>query len=432
MRDWLTMLLRALGYSDAAGDFSWEQSIAFADRIGLTHGEYTADSEFLRGDLALLSCNALSMKLKGSGVTLAERLYLDGVISAAALRTTRLSGVLAVDSAAKPVYNGVEIHEKFAPATFLFEGYASREALEADKPSVTGSGFFITADGVAALCYHELEGLAAARVTTLDGRRFDIMGVLFYDPLWDAAVVRVSRTDIDGNAVRFFPYLELGDYDAVRPGETVYTLSCPLGFVDSITDGMVSNCHRDVNDPDYLYLQFSAPMSSGSSGGAVLNSHGEVIGFHFAMFVGGQNMYLAVPVSIIADVDRTEEGISLANVKDAEAKKKAAAVLTAEKTELSLSYGEEAEVLISHDGPGMTSIRYEIDGWDIVECAWGNFITKRSVPLTIKAIGNGKAIVTICFVDEDWNVEGSTEIVVTASGAPEEPTEELPYGDTGY
>ena len=54
-RDWLTMLLRVLGYNDVIGEFTWAESIAFADSIGLTHGEYTATGEFLRGDVVNIS-----------------------------------------------------------------------------------------------------------------------------------------------------------------------------------------------------------------------------------------------------------------------------------------------------------------------------------------------------------------------------------------
>jgi len=82
IRDYLTMLLRALGYSTATGDFTWAGSIAFADRIGLTHGEYTAQTPMLREDLALISYTALTMKMKNSERTLIEQLYLDGAVDA--------------------------------------------------------------------------------------------------------------------------------------------------------------------------------------------------------------------------------------------------------------------------------------------------------------------------------------------------------------
>lgn len=432
VRDWLTMLLRALGYSDAAGDFSWEQSISFADHIGLTHGEYTAADTLLREDLAILSCNALKCAQAGSTQTLLDRLYLEGVVSGAALRSTRLYSALTVAQTEKPVYDAVEIHDRFASAVFFAEIYPDAEALEKDDPSGTGSGFFITSDGVAALCYHELDGAYAVRVTTLDERCYDVTGVLYYDPLWDAAVVRVSRTDLDGQTVRAFPYLECGDSDMTRAGETIYMLGNSLGLVDSITDGIISNRSRNVDDPDYLCLQHSAPAASGSSGGPVLNRHGEVIGIEFASFINGENMNLAIPINVISQVNLTDAGTPLPEVKETEDAKKAAAVLTADQTELSLLYGDEVDVMISHNCPGTAVIRYEIDGWGVVECAWGHFVTKRSVPLTISAVGDGEAEITISFADGNGSEDSDIILHVTVTGTPEEPEEPLPTGETEY
>jgi len=430
-RDWLTMLLRALGYSEEDGDFTWARSIAFADSIGLSHGEYTAAGTFLREDMVRLAYQALGLRCKGTQTTLVEQLYLDGVVSGAALQATRLAGAVSSDGE-KPVYDGVEIHDNFAPAVFLVEIYKSREALEKDKPDSRGSGFFITADGVAAMCYHELDGAVALRATTLDGRRYDVTGALYYDEFWDAAVVRVSRTDLNGRTVSGFPWLELGDSDAAAAGERVYALANSLGYVDSITDGIVSNRSRNVDDPDYLCLQHSAPVASGSSGGALLNRYGEVIGILFGSFVNGENMNLAVPINVISEVSLTGAGVPLTQVKETADAKKAAAVLTAEQTELEMQYGDDVEVMISHTGGSRATIRYTIDGWGVVECTWGHFVRKRSVPLTIKAVGDGEAEITISFADENGGEDSDVIIHVTVTGTPEDPEEPLPSGEIGY
>ena len=422
-RDWLTMLLRALGYSEENGSFSWAQSIAFADSIGLSHGEYTAAGPFLREDMVRLAYNALSLRCNGEETTLAEKLYRDGVVSGAALRAVRLSGALSDGD--KPVYTGVEIHDNFAPAVFYVELYYSEEALEKERPDGYGSGFFITPDGVAVMCYHELDGVYAARITTMDGRRYDLTGVLFYDMFWDAAVVRISRTDLEGETVSCFPYLERGDSDAAVAGERIYTLSNSLGYIDNITDGILSNAGRIVDDPDYLCIQHTAPVSQGSSGGALLNCHGEVIGIQFAMFVNGESMFLAVPINSISDVSLTGDGIPLPQVKETEDANKAAAVVTAEQTELALEYGDEVEVVISHTGKARAMLRFQIDCSDVVECVWGDFFKKRTVPLKIKAIGDGEAVITVCFYDENGGENSDAFIHVTVTGTPEEPEEEL-------
>ena len=432
IRDWLTMLLRALGYrDDLYGDFSWAQSIAFADRIGLTHGEYTAADPLLREDLAILSYNALTMRMNHSEWLLIQQLYQTGVVSGAALRATRLAGVLSAVSSDQPAYSGVEIHERFAPAVFLVEAYESEASLENDKPDGYGSGFFITPDGVAVMTYHQVDDACAMRATTLDGRSYDVTGVLFYDALWDAAVVRVARTDQDGNPVSYFPHLDLSDSDITRPGEEVFLLGSALGMSDNITNGLLSNRCRDLGDPDYLYLQHSAPAAAGSSGGPLLNERGEVVGIHFANFINSgvrsETLNLAVPINVIADVSLTDAGIPVVQLKEEMDEKKSVAKITADRTELTLQYEEKAVVMISHDWPGVpndVTVRYQIDDPNVVSCEWGKFTAKRSLPLTVTGIGNGEATITILFIDKDWNEiedeERTAVIHVTVTGAPEE------------
>lgn len=70
---YLTFVLRALGYSSAT-DFKWDSAWEFSDKIGMTNGEYSAEnnSDFLRADVAVISNDALDVKLKGSDKTLFE------------------------------------------------------------------------------------------------------------------------------------------------------------------------------------------------------------------------------------------------------------------------------------------------------------------------------------------------------------------------
>ncbi len=73
---YLTFVLRALGYDDKAGDFAWDAPWTLADSIGLTDGSYNAQTRaFLRGDTAILSHAALSVRLKGSGQTLKDLIF---------------------------------------------------------------------------------------------------------------------------------------------------------------------------------------------------------------------------------------------------------------------------------------------------------------------------------------------------------------------
>ena len=410
-RDYVTMTLRALGYADGA-DFTWGECLAFSDDIGLTHGEYGPEGDFLREDMALVSYTALTLKMKDSDLRLIESLYLRGAVSAEALKQTRLAGAA---NAGKTVYSAAEIHEMSASAVFFVEVYRTEEDLENGRPGATGSGFLVAPDGVAIMSYHELDGFEFANATLTDGRTFAIDEVLFYDPQRDAAVVRLSKTDAEGNAIRFFPYLDVGDSDAVGTGDVVYTESNPLGLIDSISGGLVSNRSRVVDDPAYPCIQITAPISSGSSGGALLNAHGEAIGIIFASYTRGQSLNLAVPVNCVRDVDRNGAGISVAEVCGIENEKKAAAVITAETTEITLQPEEQIELVIATDCPGQAGLQYHINETGVVTCEWGDYLTKQSVVLTLTGVAEGSTTVDITFAEGYGNEEAVLTLTVTVT-----------------
>lgn len=69
---YITFVLRALGY-DSSTDFKWNAAWELSDKLGITYGQYNASSAFTRGDVAIISNNALSAKLKGTDTTLKER-----------------------------------------------------------------------------------------------------------------------------------------------------------------------------------------------------------------------------------------------------------------------------------------------------------------------------------------------------------------------
>ena len=87
-----------------------------------------------------------------------------------------------------------------------------------------------------------------------------------------------------------------GDKPLVR-GQKVVAIGSPLGLFNSVSDGIISG-FRTIGDVDMI--QFTAPISSGSSGGAVLNMQGEIIGISTAGFDSGQNINLAVDYRTVA------------------------------------------------------------------------------------------------------------------------------------
>ncbi len=98
----LTFMLRALGYSDAAGDFSWNDPFSLAKQVGiLPDGVDTAD--FRRADAVLVSYAALKAGVKGAGITLAQKLLAAGVFTADAYASAT-GGTLVQTGGTKKVF----------------------------------------------------------------------------------------------------------------------------------------------------------------------------------------------------------------------------------------------------------------------------------------------------------------------------------------
>ncbi len=186
---------------------------------------------------------------------------------------------------------GEEIYNKCASAVFYMERYDSEGALLG-----VGSGFFISRDGLAITNYHIIDGAASAVILTSDGEIYDVKGVCGYDTVADIAIIQ-----IDGSG---FDYLTLGDSDTLSVGDRVYAISSPLGLINTMSDGIISNTNQDLNESDYI--QFSAPISLGSGGGPILNTSGQVVGVVCLTATQGQTLNFAVPINYSKSLSRTD------------------------------------------------------------------------------------------------------------------------------
>jgi S1-C subfamily serine protease len=155
-----------------------------------------------------------------------------------------------------------------------------------------GSGSaFIVGDGRTALTnFHVVEGKNLA-ICNADNQLDSgyLYEVIKTDETNDLAVIR-SKYDM---YVSYNP-LTLGDSDKVETGDTVIAIGSPLGFKNTVSDGIVSG-FRVINGIEYI--QITAPISPGSSGGALFNMDGEVIGITTATVIEGQNLNLAIPIN---------------------------------------------------------------------------------------------------------------------------------------
>jgi len=148
----------------------------------------------------------------------------------------------------------------------------------------SGTGFVISDDGLVVTNFHVIRSAHSLRIDLSDGDERTEVFYLGGDPANDIAVLRVAAAGL--------PFLRLHDEPDPAVGQRIYTMGHPLGQTATFSDGLVSALRTVA---DVSLIQITAPISSGSSGGPVMNDEGAVIGIVTMMLRGGQNLNFAVP-----------------------------------------------------------------------------------------------------------------------------------------
>jgi hypothetical protein len=161
-----------------------------------------------------------------------------------------------------------------------------------DGPVSMGSGFFIKSNVIATNA-HVIKGatIGYARFAN-QKKKYDIIGVVA-DSKIDIALLYIN--DIKA------PFLRIGDSKAISIADPIYVVGNPNGLEGSFSTGIVSAIRKNKSGASTVFdIQFTAPISPGSSGGPTLNSSGEVIGIATKSYYGGQNLNFAIPASYIS------------------------------------------------------------------------------------------------------------------------------------
>jgi hypothetical protein len=155
-------------------------------------------------------------------------------------------------------------------------------------PIAQGSGFLISKDGRVVTNYHVIKSGSSAIVKLPNGTIFRVDGVLASDKNRDVAIIKAHGSD--------FKTLTLGDSDRLQIGEEVVAIGSPLSLESTVSNGIVSGI-RIVEEEGGKFVQITAPISPGSSGGPLFNMAGEVVGITTSHLQGGENLNFAVPIS---------------------------------------------------------------------------------------------------------------------------------------
>ena len=167
-----------------------------------------------------------------------------------------------------------------------------------------GSGVVIEKDGYILTNYHVVDGADDIRVDFTDGRTMTAK-LVGSDKASDLALLKVNASDLHS--------LALGNSDAVQVGDVVLAVGNPLGVGQTVTMGIISAKGRSTNIGEGYedFLQTDAPINHGNSGGALVNTKGELVGINSQILSStGENIGIgfAIPANMarhVADEIRT-------------------------------------------------------------------------------------------------------------------------------
>jgi Do/DeqQ family serine protease len=162
----------------------------------------------------------------------------------------------------------------------------------------TGSGVIISPDGYIVTNNHVIEGSRSLTVTTNDNKTLEAV-VIGTDPKIDIALLKIEADE----DLAFVPF---GDSDTAKIGEWVLAVGNPFNLTSTVTAGIISAKSRDLTGESYQsFIQTDAAVNPGNSGGALVNTNGELIGINTAI-TSGTGSYVgysfAVPSNIASKV----------------------------------------------------------------------------------------------------------------------------------
>ncbi|MBX2930153.1 MAG: Do family serine endopeptidase [Saprospiraceae bacterium] len=169
--------------------------------------------------------------------------------------------------------------------------------------TATGSGVILSADGLIVTNNHVIEGADRIEITLNDKREFEaeVIGV---DPSTDLALLRIKAANL--------PFMPFGNSDSLRVGEWVLAVGNPFNLESTVTAGIVSAKGRSIDilegqDRIESFIQTDAAVNPGNSGGALVNSNGELIGINTAIITRSgryEGYSFAVPANLVRKVIR--------------------------------------------------------------------------------------------------------------------------------
>ncbi len=204
----------------------------------------------------------------------------------------------------------VHVKTEYARKNSMYDNFFNFHDFFGDSPysqqgplQGAGSGVIISPDGYIVTNNHVVQDASKIEIVLNDKRSYEgtIVGT---DPSTDLAVVRIKETNL--------PFLNYGNSDELQVGEWVLAVGNPFNLTSTVTAGIVSAKARNINilgTPDNTsiesFIQTDAAVNRGNSGGALVNTRGELVGINAAI-ASGNGFYagysFAIPVNIVKKV----------------------------------------------------------------------------------------------------------------------------------
>ena len=153
----------------------------------------------------------------------------------------------------------------------------------------SGSGAILKDDGTFVTCFHVIANADYIFVKSEDGAIYYVNGYRYLNPKTDVAILTLDTKR------KFVPFA-LNPSGNLQIGEKIYAISNPQTLQFVLSDGIINQFTKN-------YIQFSAPVSQGSSGGALMNTQGKLLGIITSLLdpAEAQNINFALPNSFYAD-----------------------------------------------------------------------------------------------------------------------------------
>lgn len=177
------------------------------------------------------------------------------------------------------------------------QGGTQKRKVETPKREATGSGVIISSDGYIATNNHVVSGADELTVTLNDNREFSAR-IIGTDETTDLALIKIDGKNL--------PTLPIGDSDKLKVGEWVLAVGNPFNLNSTVTAGIVSAKARSLGANGVeSFIQTDAAINAGNSGGALVNTKGELVGINAMLYsrTGSYSGYgFAIPTTILNKV----------------------------------------------------------------------------------------------------------------------------------